>query len=220
MDEVLSVCQEHGKNLGDCSKQRPNKGWLLKVLSTLKPEHYFFAKAYMPAPRPRKREAKKLDNTDDFFSGLPARHRYTKVSRRTVNMLLSKQEDLPVPPHVGKEPARLTKKEVAAQKRQAAKAQKEEEKKHHVRPPNSSDAKNQGQLEPIPEEVNQQADADMRSRASGFGQRKKRKYAEFSEGRSNADAASSRAGVLQRPRINASPAKSTGLSTDFANLRT
>ena len=99
--EVLRVCTEHGKNLGDCSRQRPNKGWLLKVLSTLKPEHYFFAKAYMPAPRPRKREVKKLDFEGHFFADQPARHRYTKVSRRTVNMLLSKQEDLPVPPQVG-----------------------------------------------------------------------------------------------------------------------
>ena len=91
LQEVLRICRLHNKYLGDCSKQQPNKGWLLKVLSTLDPTHYFFAKNYMPPPRPRKREAKKLGNEDGFFSGLPARHRYTKVSRRTVNMLIRKE---------------------------------------------------------------------------------------------------------------------------------
>ena len=48
----------------------------------------------MPAPRPKKREAKKLGNDDGFFSGLPARHRFTKVkvSKRVINMLIRKQD--------------------------------------------------------------------------------------------------------------------------------
>ena len=49
--------------------------------------------------RQKKREAKKLVNDDGFFSGLPARHRFTKakVSKRVINMLIRKQD--------GQEPA-------------------------------------------------------------------------------------------------------------------
>ena len=88
--EVEKTCLLHNKNLGDFSKQQPNKKWLLEVLSTLNPKHYFFAKSYMPPPRPKKRVEKKLGNEDGFFSDLPNRHRFTKVSRRTVNMLIKK----------------------------------------------------------------------------------------------------------------------------------
>ena len=50
----------------------------------------------MPPPRPKKRVEKKLGNEDGFFSDLPNRHRFTKVSRRTVNMLIKKQEREPI----------------------------------------------------------------------------------------------------------------------------
>ena len=54
----------------------------------------------MPAPRPKKREGKRLGNEDGFFSGLPARHRFTKVSKRVVNMLIRKQDGQDPPQHL------------------------------------------------------------------------------------------------------------------------
>ena len=93
--EVVKTSFLHNLYLGDFSKQQPNKDWLLNVLSTLNPKHYFFAKSYMPPPRPKKRVAKRLGNEDGFFSDLPNRHRFTKVSRRTINMLIKKQENEP-----------------------------------------------------------------------------------------------------------------------------
>ena len=90
VNEVVKTSLLCNLYLGDFSKQQPNKDWLLKVLSTMNPKHYFFAKSYMPPPRPKKRIAKRLGNEDGFFTDLPNRHRFTKVSRRTINMLIKK----------------------------------------------------------------------------------------------------------------------------------
>ena len=86
--------------------------------------------------------------------------------------------------------------------------QKEEEKKHQERLLNSTEVKNEAQLEVVPEEVedaqnvlNQPADEDMVSGRTGRGRGgRKRRFGEYSEGES--DMQPSRAGGTRRKRNN------------------
>ena len=41
------------------------------MLATFKPDHVFFSKDYLPPQRIIKREEMVIDNSDNFFSGLP-----------------------------------------------------------------------------------------------------------------------------------------------------
>ena len=74
------------------SKVVPDKLWCLHVLSTLNPNHLFFAKDYMPPPRrENKRERNVLDNFDGLFDGLGeevGKRFVKKRSKRTVTALV------------------------------------------------------------------------------------------------------------------------------------
>ena len=54
-------------------KYRADKAWLLLVLGTLNKELPIFQKGYMPPAKPRQSKITKVvvDNSDDFFTGLP-----------------------------------------------------------------------------------------------------------------------------------------------------
>ena len=56
LHEVLAALKEKclPSLSGDLNKKVPEKKWLLACLSTLNPSHRFFAKGYMPPPRPKK----------------------------------------------------------------------------------------------------------------------------------------------------------------------
>ena len=46
--------------------------WILLVLSTLtRGEHPYFAKDFVPQPTPKKQQNNAVDNSDNFFEGLP-----------------------------------------------------------------------------------------------------------------------------------------------------
>ena len=84
--------------------------------------------------------------------------------------------------------AKLAKKEEAKQKKLVLKLQKEAKK--NAQQPNSTEIKNEAQLEQISEKpedeqnVLQEPDVDMVSRLSAVGKGRKRKFDEFSEGQS------------------------------------
>jgi hypothetical protein len=54
-------------------RYRADRAWLLLVLGTLNKDLPIFQKGYMPAARPSKGKLTKVevDNSDDFFTGLP-----------------------------------------------------------------------------------------------------------------------------------------------------
>ena len=103
IDAVLTEAanyRDNGKavplNLGFTreSKVFPDKLWLLQVLSTLNPNHPFFAKDYMPPPKREKKNAPlKMDNSDGFFTGIgkAVTDKYLagkKTTKRTNNTLV------------------------------------------------------------------------------------------------------------------------------------
>ena len=73
LEEVQeAVLRKEGSTLGNFKKHRPDKEFLLTVLSSLSPEHQIFTKSYTAPPRSSKTgPPSKLKNFDSLFSGLP-----------------------------------------------------------------------------------------------------------------------------------------------------
>ena len=94
--EVELELQKQRKTLGDCSKQMPDTGFLLTCLSTLNPQHRFFARDYSPPPVKRKKAVVRrvLDMPADFFQGQPkaSAKAIRKGCNKTKNMLLKIQK--------------------------------------------------------------------------------------------------------------------------------
>ena len=67
----MKVTADHELDIGATENKVPDKDWLLSVLATFKPDHVFFSKDYLPPQRIIKREEMVIDNSDNFFSGLP-----------------------------------------------------------------------------------------------------------------------------------------------------
>ena len=76
----------NGKSLGIGDEDHtPDKDWLLKVLSTYKPELKIFAKDYVAPPRVVKIDSKpSIALPSDFLEGLPDSRRKTKAKRLTM----------------------------------------------------------------------------------------------------------------------------------------
>jgi hypothetical protein len=69
----LARAQNPPLNMGfdEASKATPDKSWSLWILSTLNPDHPFFAKGYVAPRKPKKlKVGASLNNDDGFFSGL------------------------------------------------------------------------------------------------------------------------------------------------------
>lgn len=63
----------------------PDKGWLLAVLSTHRPDHSIFGKGYVPPPRSKKLDMQpSIQLPSDFLDGLPASRKVTKAKRLTM----------------------------------------------------------------------------------------------------------------------------------------
>ena len=72
--EIENLLKEQKKpSLGDCSKRKPDLFFLKVCLSTLKKDHKFFAKNYMPPPRPskKKKQVPKLVLPHGFAFNMP-----------------------------------------------------------------------------------------------------------------------------------------------------
>ena len=72
--EIITLL--NGRNWGIINEDCANTEWLLVCLSTLKPDHEFFTKAYVPTAEDSRYSKVKpvanIDNSDGFFDGLPA----------------------------------------------------------------------------------------------------------------------------------------------------
>ena len=86
MDELLKVLKEQRKDMGLDHKNAPKVKWLLKVLSTLKPDHNFFAKDYRYQGSESNIQqiihlCKEDTIPEDFFTGLPVGRSKAKASK-------------------------------------------------------------------------------------------------------------------------------------------
>jgi hypothetical protein len=76
VDEINHILEKNNLDMGLARDNAPKVSWLLAVLSTLHSRHAFFAKGYVP-PKQIK-EAKRIDNSDGFFTGLPPKQVLSK----------------------------------------------------------------------------------------------------------------------------------------------
>ena len=71
LDEVVKYTADRNLDIGAEANHLPDTNWLLNVLAIIKPDHEFFKKEYMPPVKEAKKEELVIDNSDDFYSGLP-----------------------------------------------------------------------------------------------------------------------------------------------------
>ena len=68
-------------------KRPPSPSWLLLVLATLDQNHELFHKSYVAPRKPKAFEQVLIDNTDNFFDGLPTAH---SKKKRVMNLMDNK----------------------------------------------------------------------------------------------------------------------------------
>ena len=71
LDEVMKFTNAKRLDIGAVEGKVPDSDWLLQVLAILSPDHDVFRKDYMPPIKEVKKEDLVVDNSDNFFSGLP-----------------------------------------------------------------------------------------------------------------------------------------------------
>jgi len=88
-DELI---EQNWRPLGITGNHLPDKEYLLTILSSIRPDHEFFAKDYKPPPRITKKKVNKgdLNSLAQLFEGMPKEDLKTikKSSYKTHNRLL------------------------------------------------------------------------------------------------------------------------------------
>ena len=78
-----------GQHLGIKKNRTPDPWWSLACISTVDPNHRFFAKDYVPDEDNNKAKGKEdtavIDNSDNFFDDLPAIKLTKKQSKKRIN---------------------------------------------------------------------------------------------------------------------------------------
>ena len=101
VEEVGAAMQQDGIDMSFPSNRLPDVDWLVKVLSTLRPNHRFFMKDYVPRGRESrlnrgKTEADKSEKVAELTKGLKIRRKGITKSRKKNSKPIKLSDDSPL----------------------------------------------------------------------------------------------------------------------------